>query len=80
MNYEHTATPSQLKRDLIYDDREIALRQLRDLAFNLLDKYNEAQDKVIWEFSYSIKEDEEKLEREIERYSNSINNLYQKLV
>ena len=47
-------------------------RTIKEIALELLDKYEESEERIIWEFSGDIDGDEEELRKEIESYKNEI--------
>ena len=57
-----------------------SITKLRDIAFQLLDLYKEAQTAVIWEYSGQITQDLEELERREGKYAAQINELYKEIV
>lgn len=53
-------------------------RTLKQIAIELLEKYKEEKTAVIWEYSGHIRDDEEELKREVEKYKEEIESLSEK--
>ena len=49
------------------------MRTIKEIALELLEKYEYAQQSVIWEWSGDIEGDEKKLKKEVAKYKKEIN-------
>ena len=49
------------------------MRTLKEIALELLEKYEYAQTSVIWEYSGRIEEEVEDLKKEVAKYKDEIN-------